>query len=199
MKVPTDTELQSMVRADYLALAEALDAATGAWDTPSLCEGWRVREVVAHLAMPLRYDEAAFRAELESVEFDFTRLSNQVAERDGALPPAEQLAALRDPALHEWVPPGGDRTQALSHVVIHGLDITVPLGVPRCSPDATTVAVLDLLTAGGAHVHFGTDITGRRLVATDIDWAFGSGTELRAPASNLVLHLTGRHLPSPAT
>ena len=35
------------------------------WDTPSLCEGWRVREVIAHLTMPARYDQDAFMEELE--------------------------------------------------------------------------------------------------------------------------------------
>lgn len=123
-----------MVRANYLALADVLDGDSGAWDTPSLREGWRVREVVAHLTMPLRYDEAAFQAELESVNFDFTRLSNRVATRDGALPAAELVGALRDPALHDWIPPGGGRSGTLSHVVLHGLDITVPLACRDARP-----------------------------------------------------------------
>jgi len=38
-------------------------------------------------------------------------------------------------------------------VVIHGLDATVPLGVPRRSPDATIRIVLDDLTTGGVGEH----------------------------------------------
>jgi hypothetical protein len=37
--------------------------------------------VVAHLTMPARYSEGAFIAELRDCDFDFTRLSNQIATR----------------------------------------------------------------------------------------------------------------------
>ena len=65
------------------------------WDEPSLCEGWRTREVVAHVTMPARYDGPAFMAELEAAAGDFTALSNTVAARDGALwaPPRSSPAS----------------------------------------------------------------------------------------------------------
>ena len=45
---------------EYSALADLLEGAgAGAWDAPSLCEGWRTREVVAHVTMPARYDGPA--------------------------------------------------------------------------------------------------------------------------------------------
>jgi uncharacterized protein (TIGR03083 family) len=191
----TDSDLQSLVAADYLALADLLDSLTPErWDTPSLCEGWRVREVVAHLTMPARYSEDAFMAELRQCEFDFTRLSNQIASRDAQLPTDELVGSMRDEMLHRWAPPGGGQLGALNHVVIHGLDITVPLGEPRRSPDATIQVVLDDLTQGGVHAHFGTDIRGRTLQATDIDWAYGAGPPLRGSAEDLALHLCGRRL-----
>ena len=72
---------------EYGALADLLEAAgAGVWDAPSLCESWRTREVVAHVTMPARYDGPAFMAELEAAGGDFTRLSDVVAARDGALP-----------------------------------------------------------------------------------------------------------------
>lgn len=62
-----DSHLQPAVAAEYLALADILASASDIeWDTPSLCEGWRVREVIAHLTMPARYDEEAFMAELRA-------------------------------------------------------------------------------------------------------------------------------------
>jgi uncharacterized protein (TIGR03083 family) len=83
----SDEDLQAMATADYLALGDLLEALPASrWDTPSLCEGWRIREVVAHLTMPARYGEAEFMAELKDCDFDFGRLSNRIAERDGALP-----------------------------------------------------------------------------------------------------------------
>jgi uncharacterized protein (TIGR03083 family) len=195
--MPTDKDLQSLTAAGYLALADLLDSLPPeGWDTPSLCEGWRVREVVAHLTMPARYDEATFMAELRECEFDFTRLSNTIASRDAQLPTDELVGSMRDERLHQWTPPGGGAHGALNHVVIHGLDITVPLGEPRRSTDASIQIVLDDLTQGGGHAHFGTDITGRTLQATDIDWSYGSGPSLRGSAQHLALHICGRALPS---
>ena len=78
-----DAFLQPAVAAEFTRLADLLDAASDAqWDTPSLCAGWRVREVIAHLTMAARYSEAEFMAELQRCGFDFTRLSNEIAARD---------------------------------------------------------------------------------------------------------------------
>jgi len=191
-----DDRLRGVVAGEYLALADVLEVADGAaWTTPSLCAGWRLREVVAHLTMPARYGEERFMDELRAHGFDFSALSNAVAARDGALPRAELLGALRDETLHRWAPPGGGVHGALNHVVIHSLDATVPLGQVPVSEPALRV-VLDDLTGGG-HAHFGTEIAGRRLEATDVDWHHGEGPVLRGPAVALLLTLAGRNPPRP--
>jgi uncharacterized protein (TIGR03083 family) len=191
-----DAELQPAVAAEFQALADLLDSATDAqWDTPSLCAGWRVREVIAHMTMAARYSEEEFMAELRRCEFDFGRLSNEIAAQDAGLPASELVAGLRSEVMKHWTPPGGGWHGALNHVVIHGLDVTVPLGVPRRTPDATIRVVLDDLTGGDVHEHFGTSIRGRRLQATDIDWSYGSGPALRGPAGDLALALCGRAIP----
>jgi uncharacterized protein (TIGR03083 family) len=191
-----EDDLQVLVAANYVALADLLEELPAErWDTASLCEGWRVREVVAHLTMPARYSEEAFLAELRGDGFDFTRLSNRIASRDAQLSTVELVGNLRDERLHDWTPPGGGYHGALNHVVIHSLDITVPLGEPRCASDTAMRSVLDDLTAGGGHANFGMDIRGRRLSATDIDWSFGSGSQLRGNAEDLALHLCGRRVP----
>src|SRR5579884_4318967 len=165
-----DDSLQPLVGAECLALADLLAGlAPARWETPSLCEGWRIREVVAHMTMPARYSEDAFMAELRDCEFDFTRLSNRVAARDAELPTGELVDQLRSDVMQWWTPPGGGYVGALNHAVVHGLDITVALGEPRVTPDDTIRAVLDSLTVGGLHAHFGTEIT-TSLVATDIEW-----------------------------
>lgn len=191
-----EADLQPVVGAEFLALAGLLDSATEAqWDTPSLCAGWRVREVVAHMTMAARYSEEEFMAELGRYEFDFGRLSNEVAARDAKLPSSDLVANLRSEVMQHWTPPGGGWHGALNHVVIHGLDVTVPLGVPRRSPDATMRVVLDDLTAGGVQQHFGTSIEGRSLQATDLDWSYGSGSALRGPAELLAAVMCGRKAP----
>jgi uncharacterized protein (TIGR03083 family) len=191
-----DADLQPAVAAEFLALADLLGSASEMqWDTPSLCEGWRVREVIAHMTMAARYPEDKFMAELRRCGFDFGRLSNEIASRDAGLPASELVANLRSEVMQHWTPPGAGYHGALNHVVIHGLDVTVPLGVPCRSPDDTIRIVLDDLTTGGVHEHFGTHIEGHTLEATDLDWSYGSGPVLRGAAEALARLLCGRTVP----
>jgi uncharacterized protein (TIGR03083 family) len=191
----TEIDRAAAVTAEFLALATVLDGlAEGGWETPSLCKGWRVREVVAHLSMPVRYSPEQFHTELRDCGNDFTRLSNRVACRDAALATDVLVGSLRDEMMHRWVPPGGGPMGALNHVVIHGLDVTVPLGLSRRPPEETMHSVLDDLTEGGTHAHFGVALSGLSLHATDMDWSFGSGTPVAGPAVDLALLLCGRDL-----
>ena len=194
MTKTTGTDPQAAVAAELDALAAALEAIDPtSWDEPSLCAGWRVRDVVAHMTMAARYDEREFEAELRSSGFDFTDLSNRIALRDGARPISSLLADLRSDALHAWVPPGGGAIGALLHAVVHGLDATTPLGIPPVSTDATMRLVLDAL-AGGVHAHFGTALDGIELRATDLDWSCGTGRTTAAPAHVLVLAMCSREV-----
>lgn len=196
MSALTEIDLGAAVAAEFLALAELLDGlAHDAWDTPSLCAGWRVREVVAHMSMPVRYSPEEFYAELRVCGGDFTRLSDRVAFRDAALPTDVLVGNLRDEMMHRWVPPGGGPMGALNHVVIHGLDVTVPLDLSRQPPEETIRAALDDLSGGGTHARFGMALAGLSLRATDMEWTFGSGTPITGPAADLALLLCGRTLP----
>jgi uncharacterized protein (TIGR03083 family) len=195
-EVTDDADLQPVVAAQYLRLADLLEAASGAqWEIASLCAGWRVREVVAHMTMAARYSDEQFMAELRHCGFDFTRLSNEVAARDANLPAAEHIRNLRSEVMQHWAPPGGGYRGALNHVVIHGLDITVPLGAGRLAPDETIRIILDDLTTGEVGKRFGADLAGRRLAATDLDWSFGAGPLLRGAAADLALVICGRAVP----
>ena len=98
-----DAHLQPAVAAEFASLAGLLAAASDAqWDTPSMCEGWRVREVVAHMTMAARYSEEEFMTRLRRCEFDFTRLSNEVASQDASLPADELVASLRSGIMQRY-------------------------------------------------------------------------------------------------
>jgi uncharacterized protein (TIGR03083 family) len=189
------TDPQTWVAPTCDGLAGMLAAAPPAtWDAPSLCEGWQVRHVVAHLTMPARLTPEQFGAELAAAGGDFGRLSDTVAARDATQPVADHLAALRSPVLHGWQPPGGGAAGALSHAVIHSLDVTVALDRPAVAPRDAVIAVLDQLVGANGAI-FGLDLTGVRLEATDTDWSWGSGQVVRADSDRLVALLGGRTLP----
>jgi uncharacterized protein (TIGR03083 family) len=189
------TDLQSWVAPTFDGLADLLASAPAeTWDAPSLCEEWQVRHVVAHVAMPVRLTPETFGAEMAAAGGDFGVLSNTVAARDASLPAADQLDALRSPSLHAWQPPGGGEVGALTHAVIHSLDVTVALDRPAVAPTDAVIAVLDQLT-GAEGAWFGIDLTGVRLEATDTDWSWGTGDVVRAGSGQLVALLAGRTLP----
>jgi uncharacterized protein (TIGR03083 family) len=194
----TDTEMAHDIAAEFEALADLLEvAAPEVWDAPSLCEGWRTREVVAHMTMPARYDGPAFMAELERCGGDFTRLSDMVAARDGALPVAALLAGLRSPVLHAWQPPGGGEEGALVHCIIHTLDIVEAVPLDRRVPAAPIRRVLDMVTtdAAGTPNLFGLDLGDVELRADDLEWSSGSGALVTGPAQALAVAACGRLLP----
>jgi len=189
------TDPQSWVAPTYRALADLLTAApVGTWDAPSLCDKWLVRHVIAHVTMPARLTAERFAAEMAAARGDFTVLSDAVAARDASLPVADLLDQLRSPGLHAWRPPVGGAAGALSHAVIHSLDVTIALDRPAVAPAQAAAAVLDQLTAADGTL-FGVDLTGVRLEAADIDWSWGAGQLVRAHSGSLVALVSGRTLP----
>lgn len=193
------TDLQSWVAPTYNGLADLLTTTdVGPWNAPSLCENWLVRHVVAHVTMPTRLTPAQFGAEMAAAGGDLTLLSDTVAARDARLPEADLLDDLRSPTLHRWQPPGGGASGALSHAVIHSLDVTVALGRPAVAPADAVKVVLEQLTAAGGAV-FGIDLTGIRLEAVDTGWSWGTGRLVHHDSGSLVALLSGRVLPTGET
>ena len=194
--VARDAGLTASIAAERRELAAILGGLPPeSWDSPTLCNGWRVREVVAHITMPLRYPLPRFAFEMARSRGNFNRMADRCARRDAAAPPAELTAALRDNERNPWKPPGGGYQGALTHDVIHGLDITVALGLRRRVPAERLGIVLDGITAAKSVRFFGTDLDGIELRADDLDWSFGSGTPVSGSAQDLALVVAGRKLP----
>jgi uncharacterized protein (TIGR03083 family) len=190
--------IQDMIAAQRGSLAAVLDAlpASG-WDEPTLCAGWRVREVVAHVTMPFRYSGPRFLLELARSRGRFNEMADRVARRDAArMSPAELAGAVRSNTGHPWRPPGGGFEGALAHDVIHGLDITVPLGLAFAVPEERLRLVLPGSPTGKTVRFFGADLAGIEFRARDMDWTLGAGTPLTGAAADLLLAMCGRKLPA---
>ena len=173
-------DIRDMIAAERTELAEMLDGLpVRRWDEPTLCAGWRVREVVA------------------KSRGKFNEMADRCARRDAAAWSAQELtAALRSNAHHPWKPPGGGQVGALTHDVIHGLDITEALRLGRGVPlDRLRVVLPNLISPKGLSF-FGVDLSGLELHATDTGWTFGSGTPVTGTAQDLALFLSGRKRPA---
>ncbi|MFC5144824.1 maleylpyruvate isomerase family mycothiol-dependent enzyme [Streptomyces aureoversilis] len=194
----TATEIRAAIAAERRELADLLDGLTDEhWDSPTLCGGWRVREVAGHMSMGFRYSLGRTALELARAGGNLHRMTDRIARRDAAaLSPRELAAALRENAHHPWKPPVGGRAAALGHDVIHGLDITIALGLGRQVPEERLRIVLGTVNPRTLRF-FGADLEGVELRATDLDWSYGTGTRtVSRPAQELLLLAYGRKLPA---
>lgn len=176
-------------RARLVSLLEGLDS--DQWASPSLCVGWRMREVVAHMTMPFRTTPLKLLSGLAKARFSFNRYADRAARADTrTISDHELLELLRTNIEHPWRPPGGGATGALSHDLIHGLDITEPLDLP--APPVDRVALVLQHATPRSLKYFGADWRGKQLVATDADFTIGEGTPVRIPIVEILLVATCR-------
>ena len=118
----TTTDLMPTVTAERRAFSDVLEGLPESdWNAPSLCSGWRVREVVAHMTMPFRYAAPRFLGEMVRSRGNFARMADRVARRDSQAPIGTLLDGWRTNEDHPWKPPRGGLQGALTHDVVHGL------------------------------------------------------------------------------
>ncbi len=108
---------------------------------------------------------------------------------------SELVAALRDNVDNPWSPPGGGQAGALSHDIIHGLDITWPLSIRYPIPGQAMTTVLDLIVSQGNQSLFGFALGGIELQASDLGWSSGTGAPLAGQSRDLLLLVAGRTIP----
>ena len=172
-------------------LADVLDGLTPQqWTSPSLCEGWKVRDVAAHLT---HSHMSPPRAMLEATKsgFRFDPMIRRLAIEDSRTQP-QIVAALRGMVGSRRKIPGTSDLDPLMDVLVHGQDIAVPLGIDRPMPADAAVEVANHLWRMRFPMKPARRLQGTRLVATDADFAAGEGTEVRAPIRDLVMILADR-------
>ena len=177
-------------RADLAAFLATLSPQQ--WQAPTLCAGWRVRDVVAHV---ISYDDLDTRHLLAYVIQGRLRLGrvNAVAlARYNAVSPEQLLALLTDHPQPRGVPAALGGRVGLTEALIHHQDIRRPLAQPRAIPPERLLPALRIALIapdiGGLW-----RIRGVRLVATDLPFSAGIGQEVRGPAEALLMTIAGRH------
>ncbi|HEY0126934.1 MAG TPA: maleylpyruvate isomerase family mycothiol-dependent enzyme [Blastococcus sp.] len=193
----TEAHIRTAVAAERRAQVELYASLSEEdWDSPSLCAGWRVREVLAHVTMPFRYSLRSVVWEIARARGSFDRMADRRARIDARELSTTQLwESLRDNVEHPWSPPGGGPLGALSHDVIHGLDVSTALG----RDDAASPVRVGMVLAGlrpKQVASFGVDLDGVELLADDLDWSYGRGEPVRGRAQDLLLLVCGRQLPA---
>ncbi len=141
-------ELPDLLRMQRLALVDALETlAPEEWAWPSLCAGWTVQDMAAHLAWtpPMRPQELAAGVLRSGLQLH--RLNDDNARRWSARGWDAVLRQLRTNAEQGLRPPGTPARAALTDAVVHAVDILRPLG--RSVPlDPTAFRVVADFSAG---------------------------------------------------
>ena len=182
-----------MIKAERIATADALAALPPAdWDRPSLCAGWTVRDVVAHMIDSQTVTPARFFARFAASGFRFPVMARRNIEaiRNGRTD-RELLELLRSRADARTAPPGPVLSW-LGEAIVHGEDATRAVEGYREHPIEHLVAVADFYKRSNALIGTKRRIDGVALHATDADWRHGSGPEVSGPMIALVLAMTGR-------
>lgn len=173
-------------------LADLLESLTPAeWGVPSLCEGWKVRDVVAHIVSYEGMALPAAGARLLRGRFTFAG-TNAVTLRDYTQATPEDLVQrLRAFPRPTGITAAMGGAVALADGLIHQQDIRRPLGKPRTiEPDRLRFALKFAVTALPLRGFW--KVRGVRVVADDVDWAHGRGLEARGPGEAVLMAMTGR-------
>ena len=180
------------IHAERTALAADLESlADQQWDTPSMCEGWSVREVLGHMTATAAMTQGKFFAKLIGSGFRFNAMSDKEVARQVEGSPADTLARFKEHASSTTHPPG-PLDSWLGETLVHSEDIRRPLGISRPYPLDAVTRVADFYKGSNLLLGGKKRIAGLTLRATDADWSTGTGPEVAGPALSLMLVIAGR-------
>lgn len=180
------------IHAERAALADDLAGLTDVqWQTPSLCEGWTVHDVFAHLLSAARMTPPKFLVRFAGAGFNFDRFAARQVAREGAGGPAATMAAFRSAENRTSAPPGPKDTW-LGEAFVHGEDIRRPLGITRRYPMDFVTRTIAFYASSNPIIHGRDRVAGLTLTATDTDFSIGSGPAVEGPAISLLLAAAGR-------
>lgn len=175
-------------------LLESLPQA--AWDQPSLCQGWTVRDVGAHLTFShARIRDVAWPAVRSG--FRYNAMISYAAVRS-PLTHEEIVTTLRGFVGSRRRAPFVTELEPLLDILVHSQDICLPLSIEHSMPVDAAVAAADRVLSLRGPMRLWEPPRGVRLVATDTDWAHGDGPAAKAPMRSHLLTLTGRQPSCPA-
>jgi uncharacterized protein (TIGR03083 family) len=183
-----------VIEQQRLSLADLLEGLSDEqWNVPSLCEGWRVKDVAAHVAMtPQPSTLGTVAAELVRARGSFVTATRDLAVRYAERPGVDLVAEMREHAASRRLPAVTNYRNIVLDILVHGQDIAIPLGIARDMPSDAVVAALDRARKIGWLLGVDRGLKRFRYTATDVDWTAGEGPEVRGPAAALLLSLTGR-------
>ncbi len=181
-----------LARAERLEFADLLEGLTpDQWSAPTLCQHWRVRDVVAHILSYEGLPPAALARRFAAGRLRTDRINALAVAELAGTSPDELVAMLRRHAMPTGLGAGFGGRIALTDNMIHQQDIRRPLGLPRVVAADRLRVALDF-ARWAPLIRGAWRARGVRLVADDLDWSAGRGPEVRGGGEALLLVMAGR-------
>src|SRR6185437_387559 len=188
-------EIWQVIDGQRTSLADLLeDLSEQEWRHPSLCDGWTIRDVAAHLTLQQLGATAAiammarYRGDIDKAVRESARL------RAAALSPGQLIAAIRATAGSRRHNFGVTYRETLIDALVHAQDIAIPLARSHpMPPEAAAAAATRIWTMRWPPPFPAKRVMERfRVTATDIDWSAGQGPPVSAPIGAILLLSAGR-------
>jgi uncharacterized protein (TIGR03083 family) len=161
------------------------------WRHPSLCAGWTVRDVTAHLTLQHVGAGEALRG-LARHRFDVYRATHDAACAKATRPTGDLIAEIRGHIGSRRHVPFVTANEALIDVLVHGQDIMIPLGRRHDVPPHAAAAAAARIWSRPFLFPAMKELRGYAVLATDADFRTGNGPVIEGPIVAILLLLTGR-------
>jgi uncharacterized protein (TIGR03083 family) len=186
------TDPMPFIHGERKALAADLGPLTDAqWDTPSLCAGWTVRDVLAHMTAAAKLSPPKFFGSMIGSGFSFDRVQNKGIAANRGATTAQTLENFVSILDSKKRPPGPVDTM-LNETIVHSSDIRRALGIAHEFPPEWVTRGADFFRGSNLIIGGKKRSAGLTFNATDSDWSAGSGPEVTGPAIDILLAISGR-------
>ena len=163
------------------------------WDAPSLCDGWRVRDVAGHMVTGLEMSLPKVLAKTARAGFNINKASAEAALEAGSRPVEQLTQTLESTTELAGFAKVLGYEKLVPDITIHHEDIRRAVGLaPHVVPAERMKFSLSTLLKDKGPLKAKKRSQGLRFVATDLDWSEGEGPEVRGPALSLLLAMGGR-------
>lgn len=162
-----DPDYEALLWDESRDVAQFLDEIDDSdFDVASLCEGWRVSDVVGHMIIGHTTPMPSMMVAIAKYGFNDHTLNG----------------------ISRVIP----KKEGFTDHLIHNQDMRRPLGGPREIAPERLSAALDALPTIGGFLKSKQRMKGLKWVVTDIDWSWKEGSEVQGAAELLILAAAGR-------
>lgn len=165
------------------------------WDASTLCDAWRVRDVMGHLVGGAQLTTGKAVRALLRYRFKLDTMLREEAITAGSEPTDALVAEMRAAVGLRSTPPGVKPAGVLADTMVHRQDIRRALELPSpIAEDRVRIALDEMKNTSASILPGKKRIAGLHVHATDMDWSVGDATmpDVTGTGEALMMAMAGR-------